>query len=225
MRKARSKRTHEEIFIDELQKLSEGGQKIVNNQTLTTKLGWEPGRYQRVKGQLKLQGLIIGSRGGPGGSVALAAPAKAKTLNLFVSYSHEDEEVKKQLEKHLHPLERMNLIKKWSDRQIKPGQAWAGVISDKLKTSDIVVILVSVDFLNSSYCYDIEMEEALDCHEKKKLVLIPIIVRQCLWKLAPFARIQALPKDALPIYSWPSRDEALTNVADGIRTAAEELLT
>jgi hypothetical protein len=81
-----------------------------------------------------------------------------------------------------------------------------------------------VDFLNSSYCYDIEMDEALDYNEKGKLKLIPVIVGHCLWKFAPFAGIQALPRDALPIYSWSSRDEALANVADGIRIVAEELL-
>jgi len=220
----RARRTYEEMFTDELKKLSGEGQGLVNNQTLMNQLGWDSDRYQRVKEQLLREKRIIGSRGGPGGAVALAAPAKAKTLNLFVSYSHADEEIKKQLEKHLHPLERINLIKKWSDRHIKPGQEWDRVISENLKEADIAIILVSVDFLNSSYCYDVEMDEALDYHEKGKLKLIPVIVGHCLWKLAPFTRLQALPKDAVPICSWPSRDEALVNVADGIRIAAEELL-
>ena len=161
---SRIRRTYEEMFIDELKKLSGEGQGLVNNQTLMNTLGWQPDRYQRVKEQLKRQNRIIASRGGPGGAVALVAPAKAKTLNVFVSYSHADEEIKKQLEKHLHPLERLNLITKWSDRQFKPGQEWDREISGKLKDADIVIILVSVDFLNSQYCYDIEMDEALDYH-------------------------------------------------------------
>lgn len=220
----RARRTYEEIFIDGLKKLAGEDQGLVNNQTLMAELGWEVDRYRRVKEQLQRQGLVIGSRGGPGGAVALSTSARATALSLFVSYSHADEGVKKQLEKHLHPLERMSLVKKWSDRQIRPGQEWDRVISDNLRTANLVVILVSVDFLNSSYCYDIEMDEALEYHDKGKLTLIPVIVGHCLWKTAPFARIQALPKDALPICSWSNQDEALVNVAEGIRTAAEALL-
>jgi len=223
-RERRIRRTYEEIFTDGLRELSGEDQGLVNNLTLMTKLGWESDRYRRVKEQLQRQGLIISSRGGRGGAIALSAPTRASALNLFVSYSHADEGVKKQLEKHLHPLERMNLIKKWSDRQIRPGQEWDRVISANLKAANIVVIMVSVDFLNSSYCYDIDMDEALEYHDKRKLVLIPVIVGHCLWNLAPFARIQSLPKDALPICSWPNQDEALVNVADGIRVAAEGLL-
>jgi hypothetical protein len=179
----RTRKTYSQIFVDRLEKASGKGEKLVNNQTLMNELHWEPDRYWRIKEELQRQGVIIGSRGGPGGAVALAASTKATALNLFISYSHADEDVKKQLEKHLHPLERINLVKKWSDRQILPGQDWDRIISDNLKTSKIVIIMVSVDFLNSSYCYDIEMEEAIEYHDQGKLRLVPVIVGHCLWKM------------------------------------------
>jgi hypothetical protein len=106
-----------------------------------------------------------------------------------------------------------------------PGQEWDKVISDKLKTARIFVIMVSVDFLNSTYCHDIEMDAALDYRQKGNLEIIPVVVRPCLWKNnTPFGGIQALPKDGLPICTWPSQDEALVNVAEGIEKAAERLL-
>jgi hypothetical protein len=51
-----------------------------------------------------------------------------------------------------------------------------------------------------------------------------VILRSCLWSHTPFAKLQALPKDAKAIAKWDSQDEALTNVAEGVLQVAKELL-
>jgi hypothetical protein len=80
----------------------------------------------------------------------------------------------------------------------------------------------SPDFIASDYCYDLEMKTALERHERDSLV-IPIIARPCMWSIAPFAKLKALPQDGKPISSWIDRDAAFLNVAEGIRSAVESI--
>jgi len=132
--------------------------------------------------------------------------------------------LKSALVKHLEPLRHRKLIEEWHDRKITAGKEWDREISDQLSSADIILLLVSIDFINSKYCYDIEMERALERHQTGEARVVPIIMRSCLWQDAPFAKLQALPKDAKAVQAWADRDEALTDVVDGIRKVAEELL-
>ena len=127
--------------------------------------------------------------------------------------------------KHLEPLRRQGLIDVWHDRKIKAGEEWERAISKYLQKADVILVLVSVDFINSSYCYDIEMESALERHASQKARVIPVILRNCLWENTPLRKLQALPKDGRAVKTWRDVDEALTSVAEGIRTVAEELQT
>ena len=87
-----------------------------------------------------------------------------KGLTLFYSYAHEDENLRKKFEKHLSSLKRQNFIETWHDRMIMAGTNWASDIDDHLKTADIILLLVSSDFIASDYCYGKEMEQALSRH-------------------------------------------------------------
>lgn len=221
--KARLRRTYSGIFLDKLKELTDGEQKLVGNKTLRDALGWDEERYTRIKGQLKAENKIIVSRG-YGGTVGLASAAGAQTaLKGFAIYSHADEELKTALMKHLEPLRRQGLIEVWHDRKIKAGEEWEGAISKYLECADIVLVLVSVDLINSSYCYDIEMDAALERQKNQEARVIPVILRNCLWQSSPLGKLQALPKDGRAVKAWPDVDEALTNVAEGVRAVAEEL--
>lgn len=225
-RKPRVRRTRKQRFLDELKDLSGNEQKLVTNKSLMEKLGWDKDVYGRIKSELASERAIILSRGG-GGLVGLsAAPGEAppKALQLFISYSHQDEELKVELVKHLSPLKRLNLIEDWHDRKISAGDKWDQTIKDALNKADIVLLLVSIDFINSKYCYDIEMESALERERKGEIVVIPVIARNCMWKTTEFARLQATPTDGKAISSWLDRDEALTIVAERIREVAERLI-
>ena len=218
----RKRRSYSEIFLDKLKDMSNGEQRLIGNTQLRETLGWDEDLYKRIKAQLIEQNLVIAGRG-YGGTVGLADVPGSKALSLFISYSHADEGVKTELVKHLEPLKNLHLVETWHDRKLKPGEEWENVISKELEKADIILLLVSIDFINSKYCYDIELDKALERHEQKTAVVVPIIVRNCLWQFTPFAKIQALPKDAKAISSWPDRDEAMTHVVDGIRLIAEQI--
>jgi tetratricopeptide (TPR) repeat protein len=150
-------------------------------------------------------------------------PQSNKAVKVFYSYSHKDEELRNFLETHLALLKRRGVISGWHDRRIGAGDEWAGQIDEHMETADIILLLVSADFLASDYCYDKELTLALQQHESKKARVIPIILRPCDLTDAPFGKLQSLPKDRLPVTKWPDRDEAFTDIANGIRLVAEKL--
>ena len=141
---------------------------------------------------------------------------------VFFSYAHEDEELRDKLETHLALLKRQGVIATWHDRRIGPGDAFADEIDAALETSDIVLLLVSADFLASDYCHDIEMRRALERHEQGLAHVIPVILRPCDWHSSEFGHLNAVPRDGKPITKHATLDEGFVQVAEAIRSAAQE---
>jgi len=144
-------------------------------------------------------------------------------VSIFISYSHEDEIYKDKLEKHLSILKRNNVIETWHDRKIVPGEEWDKKIKEELENAQIILLLVSVDFLSSNYCYDIEIKRAVEKHEKGEAVLIPIMLRKCDWNETSFSKIQTLPKNAKPVKNFEDEDEAFYSIIEGIKIAITQL--
>jgi len=144
-------------------------------------------------------------------------------VEIFYSYSHKDESLRSQLEKHLGLLKRHRVILGWHDRRITPGQEWEGEISKHVNSAKVILLLISADFLASDYCYDVEMSRALERHASGSARVIPVILRACDWSGARFGKLQALPKNAKPVTSWRNMDEAFTDVAKGIRLVISEM--
>jgi tetratricopeptide (TPR) repeat protein len=145
-------------------------------------------------------------------------------LKIFLSYSHEeDEALKNELIVHLTTLKRQGKILTWQDREIEAGAEWDTQIKQQLEAAEIILLLISAQFIASDYCYDLEMQRAVERHDGGTARVIPIILRACDWQHTPFAKLQALPQDGKPITKWDDRDEAFLNVVQGIRLAVESL--
>jgi hypothetical protein len=145
-------------------------------------------------------------------------------VKIFLCYAHEDEALLKKLKTHLRPLQRAGLIDVWYDRNISAGTDWEQQIKDQLNTAQIILLLVSPDFMDSDYSYDIEMQRALERDKRKEARVIPIILRPVDWRDV-LGKLQALPTDGTPVIDrrWHTSDEALYSVAQGIRKVVEEL--
>lgn len=140
--------------------------------------------------------------------------------NVFFSYSHVDEDLRDQLEKQLSMLKRQGVIDTWHDRRIGAGEEIDRAIDDHINSDEIILLLVSPDFIASDYCYDIEMNRAMERHATGAAVVIPVILRACDWHHAPFGKLLATPRDGKPVTQWPDRDEAFLQVAQAVRKAA-----
>jgi TIR domain len=139
--------------------------------------------------------------------------------SLFLSYSHRDEALRAQLETHLAGLQRQGFITIWHDRRITAGEDFANAIDAHLEKADVVLLLVSPDFIASDYCYEKEMTRALARHREGGCAVIPVILRPCDWHDMPFGRLQATPKDGKAITLWPNVHEAFLDVVKAIKAA------
>lgn len=98
------------------------------------------------------------------------------------------------------------------DGLITAGDEWDKAISQRIEDADIILLLISVDFINSKYCMGKEMKRALERHVDKEAIVIPILVRDCYWKPMPFAKLQGLPSEMRAIANWPSEDAAYLDI-------------
>jgi len=146
-----------------------------------------------------------------------------RPLRLFCSYSHKDDSLRQALQSHLAVLKRRGIIADWHDRRIGAGTEWRNQIDKNLELAQVILLLISADFLASDYCYESELSRAIQRHENGEARVIPVIARPCDWTNAPFHLLQALPNDAKPVTAWHNQDEAWRDVATGIRLACEDI--
>lgn len=142
---------------------------------------------------------------------------------VFFSYSHKDEDLRDELEIHLAQLRHDGLITGWHDRRIIAGDNLDASISERLESADVILLLVSPDFIASNYCYTREMTRALERHSRGEAHVIPVILRHCEWLRSPLAKLKAAPKDGKPVKAWLDRDEALADVTREVRAAVERI--
>ena len=146
------------------------------------------------------------------------------TIKVFYSYAREDELLRRDLEKHLINLRRQGFIDNWYDGEITAGTEWELRINQYLDNADIILFLISPDFMKSDYRYSVEMHRAMKRHDAKEARVIPILLRPTDLYGTPFAKLQGLPTNGFFVTHWPNSDSAFLNITLGIRKAIQELL-
>ncbi len=145
-------------------------------------------------------------------------------LKIFFSYAHEDKDLRDTLAKQLSGLKRQGIITSWYDGEISPGGDWQALIEKYLRLSDIILLLISPDFIASDYCYSVVMRKAISRHENGEARIIPILLRPTDFKDLPFAKLQYLPVNGRAVTLWKNKDAAFLNIVEGIRKAIEEFV-
>ena len=144
-------------------------------------------------------------------------------VKVFFSYSHNDETDRNELEKHLAVLKRQGLIDTWYDRRILAGASLNQEIDQNLLESNLVLLLVSPDFLESDYCYSNEMQKALEMRSHSIAWVIPIILEHCDWKNTPLKNLLACPQDGKPVSDYPNPNKAYNEIVQDIRGVIDEI--
>ena len=152
----------------------------------------------------------------------MSRPTTPAPATLFYSYAPEDEALCEQLERHLSLLQRQGLLSSWHERAIAPGSDKTSEIDEHLNSADIILLLVSASFLASDYCYDQELQRALQRQQRGEARVIPIILRPCDWSSAPFGTLKALPRNGRAITTWTNLDDAFTQVAQYLRLLLDQ---
>jgi hypothetical protein len=108
---------------------------------------------------------------------------------------------------------------------LSAGDDWRGKIDANLDGAELILLLVSADFLASDYCYDVEMKRALERHNNNKARVVPIILKPAQWRDTPLAELQVLPVGARPVTEWPNRDLAFNSIAEELRDIVLQMRT
>lgn len=157
-------------------------------------------------------------------SATPAAPGADQPLKVFISYSHQDDALRQRLDVHLSLLKRQGVLEVWHDRRLQGGEHWEEAIDQALEEADIVLLLISPDFIASDYCYGRELTVALERDRRHEAVVVPLLLHPCDWQSAPFARCQAFPRDNQPISIHPrGENAAFSLVVAELRRLAETL--
>ena len=138
-------------------------------------------------------------------------------VQIFFSYVHEDQDLLNKLKSHLRSLQQEGLIDMQHDRDISTGVEWNSEIDARLNMAEIILLMISQYSLNSDYSYSIEVQRAIERHERGEARVIPVILRPVYYQRTPFAMLQVLPTDAKPVITWHDLDEAFSDVTKGIR--------
>ncbi len=220
--------TFEDRFLAKLSDQPGARDSGVTNASLRVLLDWKEDRFKKTRESLIGQGSIKAATGHGGKTILLQLPTKGvekpRKLKVFISYSHVDLELKTALLSHLEPLKRAELIESWSDRSIMPGDVIDDEIKKQLESADLILLLISIDFINSKYCYDVEMARALDRHKAEQARIVPIILRSCFWDNLPFHVFKALPNDGRAVTSFPDRDVAFAQIAKELDHVARDFI-
>lgn len=147
----------------------------------------------------------------------------SRPLQLYIAYAKQDSHFRAQLALRLIPIERQGKIVFWHDCLILPGADRRSTVDELIENADIILVLVSPDLIASDYVYENEVRRALERHEEGSAIVIPILLRPCLWLKTPLCPLQPLPENGREIKCWANKDSAWLDVAKGIDNVVHEL--
>jgi DNA-binding NarL/FixJ family response regulator len=145
-------------------------------------------------------------------------------VNVFISYSHTDRRWKERIIRHLSIAQRCGRLELWCDSCIEPGEDWYEKVQTSLRSADVAVLLISVDFLSSDFILHEEVPQLLGRREDDGLRVIPVVVGPCAWQeVAWLKRMQLEPKDGKPLSTYPrcQQDRILAELAVKIAHAQD----
>ncbi len=141
----------------------------------------------------------------------------------FLSYAHADQADFAALAPHLKALKRAFALQVWTDHEILAGTRWEDRIAQAIAAADVLVLLISPNFIASDYVWDKELPAIRERRDQGGALVLPIVLRRCMWTLA-VKQLQAIPmrEGALtPLADWRRRDHALDAIrAEMARTIA-----
>lgn len=152
-------------------------------------------------------------------------------INVFIIYAREDKEIKRRLLAHLNPFVKSYDLVLWHDEHLEAGQEWKPHIESRLEQTDLFLLLISVDFMNSEFINQVEFKFAVDRHKANRSVVIPIIINYCQWDIDfnfndynfNLNELQVLPQEGKPVDDWKTPEQAYNNIAGGIRKVLETI--
>lgn len=151
-----------------------------------------------------------------------ASRPKDNALPLFICYAHANERLVKQLKPSLTVLARRGYILPWRDTDLVPGEDWDETIKERLSDAQVILFMVSRQFLASHYITTEERPLAMELMKGEEAAVVPVLLLPCTWKAEDFARLEKLPRKDEPVSSFNPREQAWALVEEGIVRVVEK---
>ena len=148
-----------------------------------------------------------------------------KAVRIYLSYADSDNGLLDELSKQLRPLEQQRIIEIWHRGKVKAGSVWKRLVENYLDGADLILLLVSPDFVVSEVCCEIETSRAMQRHKRGVVHVIPVILRPTDWTSLPYGGLWSLPSDARPVTLWHSLDAAFSDIVEGIKKVVSDITT
>lgn len=147
---------------------------------------------------------------------------KNTEIKIFCSYSDADRSLQESLEKHLSSLERGGGVYTWHKHKVRAGQERQRIIDDQLDQADIILLLISSNFISSDDCYAGDLVKASRRHDNHRSRVIVILLKPCTWEELEFRNFLVLPRSGVPISLSKNRDAAFKEIVDEIKTTVQD---
>ncbi len=150
-------------------------------------------------------------------------------LKVFIVADLRDTEYKNALQSQLAILERNNKISISDTIEIEVGKDRYKVITQKIKESDIVVLLLTSNLLSSSDINEKILSKVYEQYKTKDIHVCPVLVKACLWEETNYKDTQMTPQHPeqgiIPITQWKDIEDAWARVSRDIRQIVEKQIS
>ena len=153
---------------------------------------------------------------------AEASKPGTNALSLFICYARADERIVRQLIPSLKVLARRGYIAPWRDTDLVAGEDWDETIKEKLSKSQVILFMVSTNFLASDYITENEVPLAMSLRDEKKAVVVPVLLSPCSWREEDFEKLETLPRKDAPVSSFRSHRDAWFLVEEGLKKVVDK---
>ena len=139
-------------------------------------------------------------------------------IDIFIAYAQQDKDLLDRFRKQLSTAERIGLVDAWHDGEIEVGTNRADATRKAMESAEIIVLLLSADFLASEHLYEEEMMRALELSKAGKAAVLPVLLKECAWELTPLANLKMLPPNSIPVTDehWKHPDRAFKKILNEI---------
>jgi tetratricopeptide (TPR) repeat protein len=142
---------------------------------------------------------------------------KMETVKIFIAYTGEDESVKKDLRVYLKPLSTNNFAEIWDKMDLLGGEVIDEVVNEKFMRAEVILLLISPEALASEDFNREYIDKAIEHHEKKEKIIIPIKLKPSQIGVTQLAKISSLPRNGTVISTVEYYQDQLNEIVEDIK--------
>ncbi|MGB1207403.1 MAG: tetratricopeptide repeat protein, partial [Chitinophagales bacterium] len=154
------------------------------------------------------------------------AAQEPRSISIFTAYAAADKDYADKIKKKMKYLVRPKKVRFLDRESVKIGGEVELSIQKYLSEAQIILLLLSDDFLDCDVLYERELKTAIKRHKANEIKVIPIKCRPCIYKGSSFEGLQSLPRtaDAFIENYTTNKEQVFTDIAQKIGDFVEEML-